>query len=72
MKMTKLRWVLVGALIALVSLGSAGHSVVSILPYAFLIACPLMMLGMHGGHRGHGAGRTAPDKTSSNLHDQER
>lgn len=75
MKMTNLKWVLVGIPVALVVLGTAGVSIASILPLAFLVACPLMMLGMHGGHGGHGGhgnGHSAPDKTSSNLHDQER
>jgi Na+/glutamate symporter len=66
MKMTNMKWALVGIPIALVLFGTVGVSLSSVLPLAFLIACPLMMMGMHGGH---GKGHTAQDKTPSNLHD---
>ena len=39
---------------------------VSVLPYAFLLACPLIHLWMHGGHAGHAAhsepGRQTADR----------
>jgi hypothetical protein len=72
MKMTNMKWVLVGGPIALVVLGTAGVPIATLLPLAFILACPLMMMGMHGGHGGHGGHGTAqeaPDKSSSNLHD---
>ena len=55
--MTNRKWAIVGVPIVLVALGTAGVSVGSILPLAFLVICPLMMMGMHG---------------SSTHHDQER
>ena len=57
MKMTNRKWALVGIPIVLVALGTGGVSIASVLPLAFLVLCPLMMLGMHG---------------SSTRHDQER
>jgi hypothetical protein len=67
--MTNRKWALVGVPIVLVALGIGGVSLASVLPLAFLVACPLMMMGMHGGHGSHGSAQETPDKTSSNLHD---
>jgi hypothetical protein len=74
MKMTNMKWALVGIPIALVLFGTAGIPIATLFPLAFLIACPLMMMGMHGGHGSHGKSQDgksqeAPDKSSSNLHD---
>ena len=55
--MTNRKWALVGIPIVLVALVTGGVSIASVLPLAFLVLCPLMMLGMHG---------------SSTRHDQER
>ncbi len=71
MKMTKTKWALVGIPIVLVVLGTAGVSIASVLPLAFLVACPLMMMGMHGGHGAHGKGQASPEKTTSEVHNQE-
>ena len=30
--------------------------ILGVLPYLFLLACPLMHVFMHGGHGGHGGG----------------
>jgi hypothetical protein len=68
MKMTNKKWALVGVPIVLVAFGTGGVSLASVLPLAFLVACPLMMMGMHGGHGSHGKTQEAPDKSSSNLH----
>jgi hypothetical protein len=68
--MTHMKWLLVGVPIALVVLGAAGIPIVSLLPFAFVLACPLMMMGMHSGHGSHGKTDAAPDKSSSNLRDQ--
>lgn len=46
--MTNLKWALVGIPIALLVLGTAGISVTRVLPFAFLVLCPLIMMGMHG------------------------
>jgi hypothetical protein len=68
MKMTNMKWALVGIPVALLVLGTAGIPIATLFPLAFLIACPLMMMGMHGGHGSHGKTQEAPDKSSSNLH----
>lgn len=64
---------LVGAGVLIVLL-AAGVSIVRILPLVFLIACPVMMIFMHGGHRGHGGAHGSehgsPGKSSSNLLDR--
>jgi hypothetical protein len=44
--------------------GHGGHAL-SYLPYAILLACPLMHVFMHGGH-GHGHG-TAPRPRASGI-----
>jgi len=57
---------LVGAIVLIV-LAATGVSIASVFPIVFLIACPLMMLFMHGGHgKGHGS----HDQSSSNLQDR--
>ena len=41
--------------VALVGLAALHPAVLAaVLPYALLLACPLMMLFMHGGHGGYG------------------
>lgn len=52
------RWVFAGfAAIAVVLLFSEHRAhLLGVLPYLFLLACPLMHLFMHHGHRGHGRG----------------
>jgi DUF2933 family protein len=51
-------WVFAGfAAIALVLLFTEHRAhVLGLLPWLFLLACPLMHLFMHGGHGGHGHG----------------
>ena len=50
------RWVFYGFLLIAVFLLFTEHRahVLGILPYLFLLACPLMHLFMHHGHGGHG------------------
>jgi hypothetical protein len=50
------QWVFYGFLIAVGFLLFTEHRahVLGILPYLFLLACPLMHLFMHHGHGGHG------------------
>jgi hypothetical protein len=70
MKMTNMKWLVVGAPIALVALVSAGIPLASLLPFAIVLACPLMMMGMHGGHGNHGMKNEVPNKSSLNNLDQ--
>lgn len=43
-----------------------------ILPWFFILLCPLMMIGMHGNHSGHSQrekkDKTADDDDSSSYH----
>ncbi len=71
MKMTNKKWALIGIPVVLLALGTAGVSIASVLPLALLLACPLMMLGMHGGHGSHGNGHGTPEKTSPQLPERE-
>ena len=52
------RWVFAGfAAITLVLLFTEHRAhVLGLLPWLFVLACPLMHLFMHGGHGGHGHG----------------
>ena len=55
---TSMRYLLVGAAALVVGLLIAGTSLQSLLPYALILACPLMMVFMMrgmGGHTDHGA-----------------
>ena len=54
--LSKGRWVFYGFLAIAVLLLFTGHRahVLGILPFLFLLACPLMHLFMHHGHGGHG------------------
>ena len=54
MKMTNMKWALIGIPVALLVLGTAGIPMATLLPFAFVVACPLMMMGMHGSHGSHG------------------
>ena len=53
----------------LVFLGVAGFFLITehgahlfgVLPFLFLLLCPLMHVFMHGGHGGHGGSNQAPD-----------
>jgi len=49
------RWVLLGfiAIAAFLLITEHRAHLYGFLPYAFLLACPLMHLFMHGGHGGH-------------------
>ncbi len=69
--MTNLKWALVGIPIALVVLGAAGVSVTSVLPLAFLVVGPMMMMGMHGGH-GKGSDHSQHEQSPPTLDNQER
>ncbi len=53
------------AAIALVLLWKE-HSahILGVLPWLFLLACPLMHVFMHGGHGGHGGHRSSQGKDS--------
>ena len=51
---THMRYLLVAAGALVVGLLAAGTSVQSLLPFLLLLACPLMMVFMMGGHGGHG------------------
>lgn len=71
MKMTNKKWALIGIPVMLVALGTSGASIASVLPLALLLACPLMMLGMRGGHGSHGKGHGAPEETSPQIPNRE-
>jgi|GEM_PF-2713667 len=53
MKMTNIKWMLVGTPIALVVLGTAGIPIATLLPLVLVLACMSMMMGMHRGHGAH-------------------
>ena len=68
------RWILIafGAIAAFFLLSEHRAHVLGLLPFAFLLACPLMHLFMHGGHGGHGGhshDSGASRSTSGNDHD---
>ena len=67
--MTNTKWMLIGIPVALLVVGTAGIPIARLFPLAFLIACPIMMMGMHGSHGSHGKSQDAPDNSSSNLYD---
>ena len=48
-------WIVGGALL-LVALEVVGVPVERALPFLLVLACPLLMLGMHGSHGGHDEG----------------
>jgi hypothetical protein len=39
-----------------------------VLPYLFLLACPLMHVFMHHGHHHHGSEPSSPDQPKANSH----
>jgi hypothetical protein len=41
------------ALAAVYAVAEHGDHLVALLPFAFILLCPLMHLFMHGGHGGH-------------------
>ena len=43
-----------------------------VLPFLFLLACPLLHLFMHGGHGGHGSADDSPNRRGSNAHSGHR
>ena len=51
--------VLVAAVAGLLVLTGHGPHAIGYLPYAFLLACPLMHMFMHKGHHHHGADSSA-------------
>ncbi len=55
-QISKGRWAFYGFLAIAVLLLFTGHRahVLGMLPFPFLLACPLMHLFMHHGHGGHG------------------
>ncbi len=57
-----MRYVLVAAGALVVGLLAAGTPVQSLLPYALLLACPLMMVFMMRGMGGHGGHGGDPDR----------
>ena len=46
---------------------AAGVQVETLLLFLFVLACPLMMLFMHGGHGGHGENHAARDPSQPNT-----
>jgi hypothetical protein len=66
MKMTNMKWLIVGAPIALVVLLAGGVRLTSLLPFAFVLVCPIMMMFMMKGMHGeHGGTNDAPSKNST-------
>ena len=57
-------WVLCGFIIVAAFFLFTEHRahVFGFLPYALLLACPLMHLFMHGGHGGHSHGHSGADE----------
>lgn len=49
-----LPWMVLAAIAALLLFSSHRWHVLGYLPLLFLLACPLLHFGMHGGHSGHG------------------
>ena len=43
-----------GAVLAYLFFGEHRVHLLGYLPFAFLLACPLLHMTMHGGHSGHG------------------
>ena len=44
-----------GAILAYLFFGEHRVHLLGYLPFAFLLACPLLHMTMHGGHGGHGS-----------------
>ncbi len=57
----KIAWIVFAAIAAFYLWTENRAHLLGILPFLFLLACPLMHLFMHGGH-GHGHGNEPPDK----------
>lgn len=71
---TYMRYLVVGAVALAVGMFAAGTSLQSLLPILLVLACPLMMIAMMVGMRGHGSngGTSGPHghgtDTSGNRH----
>jgi hypothetical protein len=57
----KFAWIVFAAIAAFYLWTEHRAHLLGILPFLFLLACPLMHLFMHGGH-GHGHGNEPSDK----------
>lgn len=51
-----------GAVLAYIFFGEHRVHLLGYLPFAFLLACPLLHMTMHGGHGGHGGHAGHDDK----------
>ncbi|MBI3332331.1 DUF2933 domain-containing protein [Candidatus Peregrinibacteria bacterium] len=64
--------IIAGLIVLLIfAYASQWQSLYSILPFFFLLLCPLMMIGMHGGHgnrEGHGSRKKNSDDDSGHTH----
>ena len=60
-------WLVVAG-VGLLALVAAGVPLVSLLYVGVLLLCPLLMAGMHGGHRGHDAQAKGPEGAGSSDH----
>ena len=66
-----LRWLAIaafGAVLAYLFFGEHRVHLLGYLPFLFLLACPLLHIAMHGGHRrhdGHGDQQTSPPSVRS-------
>lgn len=56
MKRQHMQIAAVAAILVVIGLLFAGVSASTLFLLAIVLACPLMMLFMHGGHGGHGGG----------------
>lgn len=61
------RWVLIAfaAIAAFFLLAEHRAHLLGFLPFAFVLACPLMHLFMHGGHGGHGGHSDSSDASQT-------
>ena len=62
-----LGWTTFAAIAALLLVSEHGLHALGYLPFLLLLACPLMHIFMHGGHRhgGHGQAGNGPDQASA-------
>ena len=57
--------VALAAIVAAYLIGQHWLHVAGVLPFFFILLCPLMHLFMHGGHGGHGHDDTKDDDSGS-------
>lgn len=46
-------WIVAGAVVVAIAVGAFGAPLGTVLLVGVLLLCPLMMMGMHGGHESH-------------------